>query len=108
MKLPPFKVDGRTGSLRWLDAEGRPRGQSGRVGYLMRCFGQAVIAGVGRDFEIRLGDGPWHRIEATADEAREMFTGLGGAAIVLRASRIRAAREERGLPVIGETFSPRT
>lgn len=99
MKRPPFKIDGRTGQLRWTDHRDRPQVQSGRMGFLYwRVYAQAVIAGTGRDFTIRLTGKPWHVIEATPDEIKDSMRGRPTVAterMIVRAERIRARRELR-------------
>lgn len=107
MRRPPFRVDGRTGQMRWEGIDGRKHVKSGRLKFLAMNWAEGVISGTGRAYEMRLSEGhPWHVIEATPDEMREACLsveyGYGrthSRAMVARCERVRVARVMRGLMV---------
>lgn len=107
MRRPPFKIDGRTGQLRWQGIDGREHVKAGRLTFLSQVWAEGVISGTGRAYEVRLSsDHPWHRLEATPDEMRRECSGhanrvqaRAGLSLVERCDRVRVTRVMRGLDV---------
>ena len=107
MKKPRFKLDGRTGQLRYFDAEGRKQVQAGRVGILWHEYLLKVVAGVVQGAEIRKrgADGltQWYALEATPEEAEEVLaehTKKLPDHRIISARAIRRHRERTGKPVV--------
>lgn len=99
MRRPPFKLDGRHGSIRSTRTDNsKPWVMNDRV---MRCwdrYAQAVLAGVAAPTgEMRLTGKPWHPVQLSLDDARAILLSrrLGGKRAVANCERIRAARERK-------------
>ena len=107
MKVPRFKLDARSGTLRWRKPDGSKGSIGDRAGRFKSRAAQQVLAGTGIDFEVRKmtsrGRSDWQPLRMTYAEADELlqshFTLKG---LRKQSLAVRARREERGTP----TFAP--
>lgn len=100
MKRPPFKIDGRGGGM--IRAERLDSNvfwwQTGRLSLCWDRYAQAVLTGTAApEGEMRMLNGPWHRVAVTPEEARELLLArMGGALTVRKCEAARARRELAG------------
>jgi hypothetical protein len=107
MKRPPFKMVGSRGAS--LTRDGKHI-VSGRASFVWEQFLLNRASGVPGEYKIRAnhpnaprGERPWHRLDWTPEEAEEMILAWSppwsGPKKIARMHKLRAARQERGLPV---------
>jgi hypothetical protein len=93
MKRPPFKIVGSTHSTYRRDGRFIT---SGRTSWVWEQLVIAIASGVPGVHEIQRGDGPWHRIDMTVEEAEQALNPRNdffGRRRVARARQFRNRKE---------------